>query len=264
LLLLGGISIHTNAAEIPEELKNARITEKLGEKIDLDGITVISEEGKPVPLRTYFKGDKPVLLSMIYYTCPSLCNFMLNGLTETLKEFEWLPGKQFEHVTVSIHPDESREVAAKKKENYLKLLGKPEAAAGWHFLTAAGDQSRKLADQVGFGYVWDEKSQQYAHQAAIFILTPDGRISRYLYGVRFGKQDLKLSLLEASNGKIGNVIDQVILFCYRYDPASRGYALVAMKLMQLGCALMTLIVGLWLFFFWRRQAKNRSKAQSNA
>jgi protein SCO1/2 len=143
----------------------------------------------------------------------------------------------------------------RKKESYIKAYGRPEAASGWHFLTGEESQIKKLADQVGFGYRYDEKEKQYAHSAAMYVLTPEGKISRYLYGVEYPNKDLRLALLEASNGKIGTVVDRFLLFCYRYDPNTRSYSIYLTKLMQTACGATMLIFGSYLFVFWRRQRK---------
>jgi protein SCO1/2 len=174
---------------------------------------------------------------------------------KSLKTFEWTPGQKFEIVTLSINPNEKSELAAKKKVAYLESYGRKEATSGWHFLTGDEVQIRKLAEQVGFGYRYEPKDNQYAHSAAIFALTPDGKISRYLYGIEFKNTDLRLTLLEASNGKIGTIVDRILLFCYRYDPQTRKYSIYLTKVMQTGCGLTLLVFGGYLSLFWRRERK---------
>jgi protein SCO1 len=247
------------STEIPEELKGVGITEHLGDSVLGSDLSFRDETGAQVALSSYFNRGKPVVLVLAYYECPNLCTFVLNGLTDTLKGLEWLPGKQFEVVTLSINPRETPELARAKKAAYLSNLGKADAAAGWHFLTGDQAQIRKLSDMVGFGYKWMEQDKQYAHSAAIYALTPDGRISRYLYGIEYKPKDLKLALLEASNGKIGTVIDRLLLFCYRFDPKTHKYSLYATQLMRVGGAGTVVVFGGYLAVFWRRQRRRSKK-----
>jgi protein SCO1/2 len=262
LLLYAGFSAGAHAAEIPGELQDVGFDEKLGGSVTLSELTFKNEAGQSVQLSDYFKSGKPVLLNLLYFECPNLCNFLLNGMVDTLKTMDWTPGRQFEIVSVSVDPREGPELAAKKKASYLKSYSRPEAAEGWHFLTSPDEsQVKRLADQVGFKYKWDEKEKQYAHGAALFILTPQGKISRYLYGVQFKEKDLRLALVEASDGKIGTIVDRILLFCYRYNPVTRTYSIVATRLMQAGGAVTVLVLGLWMLFFWRSQ-KSQWKGES--
>lgn len=248
-----GLSV-SYATEIPPELKDVGITENLGKSVDLS-LQFKNEDGNLVPLSSYFHKGRPVILTLVYYECPNLCNFLLNGFVTSLKPLDWTPGDKFDIVTVSINPKESTALANQKKASYLKAYGRPEAAAGWHFLTGDEDQIKKLALQVGFGFRYDAEDKQYAHSAALFALTPEGKISRYLYGIQFEVKDLRLALLEASNGKIGTVVERLMLFCYRYDPKTRKYSVYLTKLMQAGCGATVLIFGGYLGLFWRRQRK---------
>jgi protein SCO1/2 len=243
------------ALSIPDELNGIGITEHLGDQVSIDDYTFKNEAGQDVKLSDYFHAGRPVLLTLVYYECPNLCNFLLNGLVASLKTLDWTPGQNFEIVTLSINPNEKPVLAEKKKAAYLESYGRKDAGAGWHFLTGDEAQIRKLAGQVGFGYRYEPKDAQYAHSAAIFALTPAGKISRYLYGIEFKNTDLRLSLLEASNGKIGTIIDRVLLFCYRYDPQTRKYSIYLTKVMQAGGGFTLLIFGGYLALFWRRQRK---------
>jgi len=244
-----------SASLIPDELKGIGITEHLGDQVFLDDYTFKDETGKDVKLAEYFHPGRPVLLTLVYYACPNLCNFLLNGLVKSLKTLDWTPGQKFEIVTLSINPKEKPPLAEKKKAAYLESYGRKGAGAGWHFLTGDEGQVRKLADQVGFGYRYEPQDDQYAHSAAMFVLTPEGKISRYLYGIEFKNTDLRLSFLEASNGKIGTIMDRILLFCYRYDPQTRKYSIYLTKVMQAGCGLTLLIFGGYLALFWRRERK---------
>jgi protein SCO1/2 len=240
---------------IPSELKEIGVTEHLGNSVSISEFTFRDEDGKSVHLSDYFHKKRPVILTLVYYQCPNLCNFQLNGLVHSLRNLDWTAGDQFEIVSVSIHPKEGPELATGKKAAYLKAYERPKAAAGWHFLTGDESQSKKLASELGFGYRYDEQEKQYAHSAAIFVLTPEGKISRYLYGIEFPNKDLRLALLEASNGMIGTVVDRLLLFCYRYDPQTRKYSVYLTKLMQAGCGSTVVIFGGYLAIFWRRQRR---------
>ena len=243
------------SAQIPDSLKEIGVAEKLGSSVTLTEFTFRDEQGENVKLDRYFQRGVPVLLTLIYYQCPNLCNFMLNGLVQSLKDLSWTPGEQFEIVTVSINPHETPDLAQAKKDSYFKVYQRPKAAKGWHFLTGDEDQIKKLADQIGFRYRYDPAEKQYAHSAVVSVLTPEGKISRYLYGIEYSPKDLRLALLEASQGKIGTVVDRILLFCYKYDPLTRKYSVYLTKLMQVGCVATALIMGAYLFTFWRRQRK---------
>ena len=248
-------SHQADSAQIPDQLKEIGVVEKLGSSLPLHEFTFRNEQGEVVQLDRYFQRGVPVLLTLIYYQCPNLCNFMLNGLVQSLKELSWTPGQQFEIVTVSINPNETPDLAQAKKDSYFKVYQRPQAAKGWHFLTGDEDQIKKLADHIGFRYRYDPVEKQYAHSAVLPVLTPEGKISRYLYGIEFAPKDLRLALLEASQGKIGTVVDRILLFCYKYDPLTRKYSVYLTKLMQVGCVATALIMGTYLFTFWRRQRK---------
>jgi protein SCO1/2 len=237
---------------LPTELEGVGITEHLDARVPLD-TTFDDETGKQVTLGSYFVKDRPVILTLNYFTCPMLCTLILNGMTDAMKEIPWTPGRQFEIVTVSFDPTETPTLARLKKKSYLEAYGRPDAAAGWHFLTGEEESIRALTDAVGFKYRWDDTEKQFAHAAAIFILTPDGHISRYLYGVQFEPKDLRLALLEASSGKIGSPMDQVLMYCYHYDASSGRYSIAAQQIMKIGGILTVLVLAGWLIGFWLRE-----------
>ncbi len=242
---------------LPEELEGVGIRERLGETIDLD-LTFIAENGYPVALREYFGKGRPVLLNLVYYSCPMLCTLVLNGQTAALREIPWTPGQEFEVVTISIDPTETFALAQKKKQLYLTSYDRP--APGWHFLVDHQGNVRKLAEQIGFDYRYDERRQQYAHAAAIMVLTDDGRVSRYLYGIKYRARDLRLALAEASGGKVGSTLDRVLLFCYHYDPAEKSYVLMATTIMRAGGVLVVILLGVVLFRFWRNERRRSAAA----
>lgn len=247
---------------LPDELEGVDIVQKLNHSIPLE-LPFVDEDGRNVQLMEYFNGETPVILTLVYYRCPMLCGLVLNGMLDALREVDLEPGEEFEIVTVSIDPLETPKLAKIKKQNYIKELGMPEYADGWHFLTGREKDIRSLADSVGFGYKWIERRQEYAHGAAIMILTPDGRVSRYLAGIEYEPKTMRLSLVEASEGKIGTVIDMFILSCFQYNAEEGSYALVAMNVMRLGGFITFIILSIVLAVFWRREYK-RSKLNTSA
>ena len=242
--------------QVPEALEEVGITEHLDAKLPMD-LEFRDEDGISVTLGSFFDGERPVILTLNYYRCPMLCGLMLNGLVDGLEQMEWTPGQEFEIVTVSINPLETPALAKEKKQNYLKRYGRPSAMTGWHFLTGREPEIDRLAETVGFRFAYDPVEQQYAHAAAIFVCTPDGRVARYLYGIEYPSKRLKLGLLEASEGKIGSTLDQLIMYCYHYDPSNRRYSPVAINIMRVGggATASILVVALGMFWFreWRRR-----------
>jgi protein SCO1 len=235
----------TNASEKPEELKGVGITERLGETLDLS-LQVRDENGEMRPLSSYFQSHKPVMISPVYFDCPGLCNFHFNGVIETLQKIDWNPGNKFEVIALSFDPKEGAELATQKKANYMNMYKRAGTENGFHFLTADEATIKKLTDALGFQFRWNEKAQEWSHASAAIIATPDGKISRYLHGIMFEPKDMKLALNEASNGKIGNIIDSLVMFCFKYDEHKSKYGLQVFRLVQLGGGLMVLILAFWL------------------
>ncbi|MGB8540058.1 MAG: SCO family protein [Candidatus Acidiferrales bacterium] len=235
----------------PDLLKDVGVDQKLNQSVPLN-LTFRDEHGKPVQLGHYF-GQKPVILSLVYYNCPMLCTQVLNGLESSLKLIPMDIGKQFDVVTVSIDPTERPILAEAKQALYTGLYGRPNAAEGWHFLTGDEPQIRQLANAVGFRYAYDPGSKQFAHASAIMVLTPEGRISRYFYGIQFPSRDLRLGLVEASEGKIGTPVDQVLLFCYHYDPSTGKYGLLISRLIQAAGAVTVLAIGGLILVLYRKE-----------
>lgn len=247
-------------SETPAELQQVGVVEHLETEIPLE-LDFVDSSGREVRLGDYVDGQRPVLLTLNYYKCPMLCTLQLNGLVEGLKELDWTPGQEFELVTVSINPLETPSLARLKKQSYIKEYGRPSAAAGWHFLTGVEDNIRRLADTLGFGYRYDEEQDQYAHAAVLFLITPDGKVARYLYGIEYPARELRLALLEAADGAIGSAIDQLILYCFHYDPSTRRYAPVAMNIMRVGGGLTAVLLGTTLGLFWVRDARRRRRSR---
>jgi protein SCO1 len=235
---------------LPPELEGVGIVEHIGRRVDTS-LSFTNEDGYQVELSSFFHQGRPVLLNLVYYTCPMLCNLLLNGQTSTLREIPWTPGEQFEIVTISIDPTETPKLAGQKKRTYLSNYGR--TAPGWHFLVDRDGNVKKLAEQVGFHYRYDERQQQYAHAAAIMILTPEGKLSRYLYGAQFKSRDLRLALTEASAGKTGGAVDRLLLFCFHYDPQARSYVLFATNFMRAGGVAVVLVLGGVLLNLFRKE-----------
>jgi len=241
-------------------LAEVGVEEHLDARLPLD-VEFLDEDGRTVRLGDYFDGARPVILTLNYYRCPMLCGLQLNGVVTGMEQLDWTPGVEFEMVTVSIDPLETPALAKAKKQNYLKQYQRPAAARGWHFMTGRQDNIERLAETVGFKYAYDASSGQYAHAAAIFVITPDGRVARYLYGIEYPPKSLKLALMEASEGEIGSTLDQLIMYCFHYDPASRRYAPVAMNIMRLGGGATALILGATLGTWWLREARRRRRSR---
>lgn len=228
------------AEDPPPALKNIGIDAKLGAPLPLD-LAFVDETGKPVTLGQYFNHGHPVILALVYFECPMLCTLVLNNLTEGMKGLPWTPGQEFEVVAVSFNPADNAALARAKKETYLKEYGRPQGAAGWHFLTGKDEPIKALANAVGFKYAWDPVARQFAHATGIFVFTPEGKCSRVLFGVDYPSHDLRLALTEAAGGKIGSISDKLILFCYHYDP-QKGYSLAAMRIIQIAGTLTVIFV----------------------
>jgi protein SCO1 len=245
---------------LPAYLVDVGIVEHLGEPLPLDA-KFKDETGKDVELSAYFKPGKPVLLNFAYFQCPMLCNMVLNGMMEGMKKIDWTAGKEFEIVTISIDPRETPELAAAKKVSHIEALGRPEAAPGWHFLTGDEKQIRKVADAIGFKYQYVKATNEYAHAAGVYTISPAGRISRYLYGVEYKKKDLRLALLDASEGKALSIGDKIVLFCYRYDPNAKGYVLFARNFMKGSGVVVVAGLALLMGGLWRKEFKRRDVAR---
>lgn len=244
-------AIEDKKTSVPREMNGVGVEEKLGQKVDLN-LEFVSEGGKLRKLGDFFHSGRPVILNLVYFRCPMLCNLTLNAQVNVLKELAWTPGKEFDIVTVSIDPTETIEMGETKKAAYLSNFDKP-MGSGWHFLVDYAGNVRKLADQVGFHYNYDEAQKQYAHSAAIMVLTPQGMVSRYLYGIKFRERDVRLALTEASENKFGMSFEKLLLMCYHYDPSAKSYVLFATNVMRLGGLLVVLVFGSWLYRQWRQE-----------
>jgi protein SCO1/2 len=247
---------HTHSKnEIPEEIKDLELQTKLGNSIDLN-TELIDESGESVQLKTYFKPGKPVLLSMVYYRCPTLCNFHLSGLNKAFKEMEWNLGEKFEYIAVSIDSTENFEFASQKKEAFVEdyLKSSTERTRnGWHFLTGNEENINALAKDLGFPFKYNQFTKQWIHPVVVFVLTPDGKISRYLPGIEYGESDLRLSVIEASGSNIGNEVEKFMMFFYKFDPVKNRFTIYTYNMMLLGSGFTVLVVGSLLFQIWRKK-----------
>jgi protein SCO1/2 len=242
----------------PQILQQVGIDQHLNQQLPMD-LQFTDEYGKQVRLGQYF-GTRPVILSLVYYKCPMLCTQVLNGLTSSLGVLTFDAGREFDIVTVSIDPRETPDIAAKTKEVYLHRYQRPTAQQGWHFLTGKQNQIDQLTKAVGFRYAYDPRIQQYAHASGIQIATPDGRLSQYYYGIDYSPKDLRLGLIQASKNHIGNVVDQLILYCYHYDPTTGHYGAIAMRVMRLGGILTVLLLGGFIITMVRRDMHEGSSS----
>jgi protein SCO1/2 len=225
-------------AQRPGALQDVGFDQRLGESLPAD-ITLRDELGRPLPMSELL-GRKPLVLALVYYDCPMLCTLTLNGLTGALAAIPFQVGREFDVITVSFDPRETPELAAEKKKSYLARYRRPDAEAGWRFLTGDEAALSRLTAAVGFRYAWDDETKQFAHPAGIVVVTPEGRIARYLYGIEYAPKDLRLALVEASQKRIGSPVDQLLLYCYRYDPMTGKYGAAIMNLVR-GAAVLTLL-----------------------
>lgn len=237
---------------LPPALEKAGIEQKLNESLPLDAVFK-DENDREVRLGEYF-GRRPVILALVYYECPMLCNEVLNGLTGSLKSLSFETGKEFDVVAISFDARENEKpgLAKNKKDSYMKRYGRQGAENGWHFLTGTQSELDKVTKAVGFNYYWDEKSEQFAHAGAIMIVTPEGKLSHYIYGIDYAPKDIKFAVMEAAEGKIGNPAEKLMLYCYHYDPSTGKYGLSILKVIRLAGIVTLVGLGAMFFVFWRR------------
>jgi protein SCO1/2 len=269
-LWIGVAAVSASAKPVPPSERKER-QEPLPKR--LDGIDVVEhldtelpkhvefydEHGRRVKLGDYFDGKLPVIVTLNYSGCPMLCSLILNGLVDGLKQVKWTAGKDFRILTVSIDPAETPEISLRTKQRYVESYGRPEAREGWHFLTGSPANVRAIADVIGFKYGYNEKRKEYVHPAAITLVTPSGRIARYLYGIEFLERTLSWSLVEASEGKIGTTVDRLLLYCFHYDSSEGRYAPVAINVMRLGGSLTAVLLGGLLTVLWRAELRKKRK-----
>lgn len=247
----------------PDEVQGIEITPHLGDEVPLD-LTFVDENGRTVKLGDYFDGDRPVVLSMGYYGCPMLCDLVWMGTFQALRELKWTPGQEFRLVNVTIDHEETPRMARAKKDDYLESYGRPSARKGVHFLTGQREEIRSLAEAVGFGYRYVPDRDEYAHAAGIMVLSPNGKLSRYLFGVQYEPKTVRMALLEASEGKIGNALDRVVMYCFHYNPEEGEYTVAAMNIMRLVGAISVVVIGTLIAVLWRRERRRRVGLEGEA
>jgi protein SCO1/2 len=245
-----------NSATKPAILDQVGIEQRLNQQLPLD-LVFRDETGKTVHLGDYF-GQKPVILALVYYNCPMLCTETLNGLTSALSVLKFDVGREFNVVTVSFNPRETPQLAAAKKRTYLNRYGRPGAEQGWHFLTGDQPSIDALTRAAGFHYQWDPNSQQYAHATGIMVVTPQGKLAQYYYGVEFSPRDLRLGLIQASQNQIGTLVDQVLLYCYHYDPATGKYGAVILNVLRVAGVITLVFLGGFVFLLFRLGPKHKT------
>lgn len=252
-LIVTGLATPARAdSTLPTELEGIGIEDKHGARLPTE-LTFRDHTGSEVKLGDYLDG-KPLIVVLAYYQCPMLCSYVLNGITDAVRELDFGMGEGFRMLTVSFDPRDTAPLALAKRENYLRAYGKPTTGTRpWDFLLDQAGSAQKLADTVGFHYRWDEATGQYAHAAGIFVFTPDGRLSRVLYGMQWKPRDLRFTLIEASAGRLGSAWDQVLLFCFHYDPSAKGYILAATRIMRYFGGIFVLGLGYGLLRLWRRE-----------
>lgn len=248
---------------VPDELAGVGITEHLDTEVPKE-LVFKDQNDREVRLGDYFTGERPVILTLNYSNCPMLCHLQLNGFVDALKQLQWELGTEFDMVTISIDPTETPQRARLTKNKYAKMYGRPGVEKGWHFLVGPEERIKAVADAVGFQYTYNEARDEYVHAAAAMICTPDGHVSRYLYGVIYEPQTIKFALLEAAEGTIGSTMDQVLLYCFHYDADAGRYAPAAINIMRLGGLVTVVILGTALGVFWRRDVRRKKQATDQA
>jgi protein SCO1/2 len=238
---------------LPEALQKIGIEQKLGEQLPLE-TEFKNEDGQVIKLSRIFESGRPVILAFVYYECPMLCNEVLNGLSGSLKGISLDAGKDFDVVAISFDARENDkpDLAKNKKAAYMERYGRPGAEKGWHFLTGTQASIDAVTKAAGFGFRWDEKSEQFAHAGGVMLVTPQGKMSRYFYGIDYSPRDLKLGVMESAENRVGNAADQMLLYCYHYDPATGKYGLAILSIIRIGAVLTLLGMGAMGFVFWRR------------
>jgi protein SCO1/2 len=244
---------------LPPVLRQVGFDQRLDAQVPLD-LVFNDEAGQPVKVESYF-GSKPVILVLAYYRCPMLCTQVLNGLVRALLDITFDVGKEFNVVTVSFDPRETSAMAAAKKKTYVERYGRPGAEAGWHFLTGSEESIHRLTEAVGFRYTYDAKNDQFAHASGIMVLTPSGKISRYFYDITYSPRDIRLGLVEASANRIGSPVDQILLYCFHYDPTEGKYGPIIMNLVRLGGILTLAGIGTLVFVLRRLERRRQSPGE---
>ncbi len=262
LVFLSSIVLANANPNLPKNLENVGVKERLGEDITLS-IPFVQEEGQPASLADYVVGKRPIVVMMGYFECPKLCSLILDGFSAAARAVTWTLGQEYDFVMVSIDPKEDSHIAAKKKDSYVRTYGRANADKGIHFLTGTQESIRQLADELGFRYHYDDRLKQFIHPAVLAVLSPEGRITRYLYGIEFRSKDLKLALLEGAKGRVGTTIERLLLMCYQYDPNAGSYSVAIMNLLKIAAIGTILMIGFLIWFLRRQEPESLSKKKTS-
>jgi protein SCO1/2 len=246
---------------VPDEIPGVGVTERFDVPVPMDAV-FYDHQGRSVRLGDFFDGERPVLLTLVYHQCASFCDMVLRSVADALREQPWTVGVEFSVITLSIDPRDSPRVLSDARQRILGRYGRSDAERGWHFLGGREEEIRKVADAVGYRYQWDGRTQQFAHPGVIMLLQPSGRVARYLYGLEFPQQDLRLALLEADQGRHASSVEQLILYCYRWDHADGRYVIAAWRIMRVGGLLTIVVLGGVLLTLWRRERRRREPPRS--
>jgi protein SCO1 len=250
-------------SQAPAAVAGVDVLERLGDYAP-EGAHFVDSEGRPFRLADVLHQGKPVILTLVYYRCPALCSLVLSGLTRSLRNVDLKLGDDYRVVTVSIDPTETPRMAAESKRGHMQALGVDPLTPDWTFATGNDAEIRPLAAALGFQYTYDEPSKQYAHAAAIFVLAPDGKISRYLYGIDFPPRDMRMALVEAGKGKVGTALDRVLLTCFKYDPATRRFEPYVLGFIRIGASLVFVALATLLIVLWRQELKMKKQRGAQA
>ena len=250
----------TGAVGVDPPIEEVTFEQRLNAQVSPD-LSFRDSTGRNVTLQDYFR-DRPILLSLVYYECPVLCQLSLQGLVTAMQEIPYLVGKDYTVITVSIDPHETHVMAAEKKAAYLEQYSRPGTEQGWHFLVGHQDQIQELCDTVGFGFKYDPETDEYAHRAGILLLTPNGVVSRYLPGIEYPRRDLRFGLVEASENKIGTIVDKIALLCYHYDPTAGAYSLLIMNVVRMGCFMTVLALAVLMSVLFKKEKKGMKRGKA--
>lgn len=256
-LAVGAKGQNTPGSSAPAGMDGVGIEEQLGAFIPGD-LEFSNAEGERVSLDSLMDTDRPVILNFVYHDCPMLCSVLLDSFTDTMTRMEWTPGSEFDVLTVSFSATETPDLAARQKDRYLQKLGREGAESGWHFLTGEEEAIQQFAASTGFQFKWVESRKEFAHPSLLIFLSPEGKITRYLHGLYHEPADIRKALVEASNGTVGTAVDQILMYCFQYDPAANSYVLHASNLMKIGALFTMLFIGLGIWLLRRRERKDRA------
>ena len=263
LVLLGQAPVRAQAdqeqaaTDLPGALRGVGVDEQLGGMLPAEA-TFLNAQGREVTIGDYLQKGRPLLLNFIYHNCPMLCSITLEALGMTLSDMDWTPGQEFDVLSISFGAGETPEMAAAAKERMITRLGREEAAEGWHFLVGDSTNIARITESVGYSFKWVAQTREYAHPAVLVFAGEDGKITRYLHGLDLPAEDVRKALVEASQGTVGSAVDQILMFCYQYDPDSNSYVIHATNLMKLGGILTLLVIGIGLFVFWRKESHDHT------